>query len=362
MSKFYFIDNELKVVGKYNGEKIEEIFDYEDQIIGNIYRGRVESRNKNLNASFVNIGEEEYGYLAFHDGGDLHEQSELLVQVKKTQQGKGARLTAEISVGNDVVRIFPNKRFKKFSKKILEKNIGRILADTHELLKEHRQGILFRTKAQELTKKELQQHLKYYYQVAQKLETEVNKRPTPKLLYTEHFLSDYYRFSDKSYPWLVNTKGLVSDVDNNITYDSTFSLRFHPKLLFDYKRLFEKKLFFDDGWSIVIEKTEAAILIDVNSGMSINGKNFEETAFLVNSMAAKEIMRQIRLRNLSGIILIDFLKMKEEENRQHLMSLVGSEMLKDRSTVNLYGFTSLGLMELSRKNMGFALCNKLEEK
>lgn len=362
MNKFYFIDNQLKLAGKFDTEKLEEIFDYESHMIGNIYRGRIESRNDNLGASFVNIGEGESGYLSYEDGGNLHENTEVLVQVKKTATGKGPRLTREISVGNDVVRIFPNKHFKKFSRKLSQDEICHILANTLEIVKQYPQGVLFRTKAKDLNREELVEILQYYYPLAENLELEINRRPTPKLLYTEHPLKDYYRRSDKSLPWIVNLETRLPFLQREVLYDSTFSLRFHPKLLFDYKSLFEKHIKLEGGASIVIEKTEAAIMVDVNSSSEEQGQNFEEMAFHVNCIALEEIMRQIRLRNLSGIILIDFLKMNLECHKRELEKRMGKEFLKDKSTINLYGFTGLGLMELSRKNIGFSLQNKLESK
>ncbi|MDO5715069.1 MAG: ribonuclease E/G [Tissierellia bacterium] len=355
MKDFYFTDDHFKVCGLYENE-LKEIFDYEKMHIGRIYRGRIENIDPSLNAAFVNLGEDRNGYLELDFHSVFHEKDELIVQITKQRPGKGPVLTSEISLSHPFFVLFPFSRFKKFSRKLQKREISKLIVATKDILEKYSGGILFRTGSAAVSTEKLNRELKLYVQKANNLRRELGKRPTPKLLYTPDSRMNYYLKSDPVIPWITNDPTFKRKFET-VEYRRDFSIQYHPGIWRDYLSLFEKIIPLANGSHIIIEEMEALTAIDVDSA-SVNGKNNSPNdPYQINIVASREILRQIKLRNLSGIIIIDFLKMKKSHREKFLIDI---KKLQRAQNVHLdiYGFTKLGLLECSRVNQGPKLIYK----
>lgn len=353
----YYIDDNLKLIIGYSN-RIESIYDYENVLIGNIYRGRVEDVLDSMNAAFVNIGEEKNAYLSLKDTRyTLHEGDEILVQIKKVpSENKAVKITTELSLGGKYLVYFPEDDFIKFSNKLEKEDIKRFK-------KIGEKGVLYRTKSRGASLEDLQSEINYFKKVSKSILLQKDKRPTPKLIYNKNGAADYiFKNIDKSDEILTNNKELYKDLkDNfNITCDESFGLKYSSDLFLDYKTLFNERVELLNGGNIVIEETESLTAIDVNTASFLGDNSFEDTVFENNIVAAKEIARQIRLRNISGIILVDFVDMKKKSHRNELLKVLKEEFLKDESKSEVYGYTRLNLVEISRKNNGEELRLKLD--
>lgn len=350
----YFIDVKNNLMGSFEEGKLTSIKNIDRQTkIGSVYRGRVKKILPQISAAFVDIGFKEDAYLSLSDVEpkdlNLKEGMEILVQIKKVMESpKGHRVTMEISVGGKYVVLF-FKKFKKYSGKLGKEEIerlGKIDLNTNF-------GILFRTAAGKASEKdilaeagELEEKLKY-------IDGERNFLPVPKLIYEEN---EVFRFIKDNCDMeiLVNDTEMFNLYKNlgTLALDKNFSILHDMSLSNDYKNLFENTVKLPSGGDIVIEKTTALCSIDVNSQDNLTEKDMEETAYRTNVEAAAEGARQIILRNISGIIFFDFINMKDDSHKEKLLQKLAKSFEKDGSKTFIYGYTNLGLVEVSRKNYG----------
>lgn len=358
MNKFY-IDNNLKIAIKYNNG-IEKIIDYDETKIKNIYRARVKSVVKNMECAFIDIGDEE-GFLSFKDSiGKLVEGDDILVQVKKIPgEDKSNKLTMELSLDGKYMVVFSNKSFVKFSKKI-SKESYKFLKELS--LKNDLSGVLFRTNAEGICEEDILEEYKKLKSLLENILKEKNLRPTPKLIYNSSPLLEFIRDNVKDEEILVNDKKIYLDLKEkyNIKLDESFGIRYNLELLKEYKKLFNKVVEVEGGSNIIIEHTSAMTTIDVNSANFNDGDLREKTIFDVNRLCAYEIVKQIKLRKISGIIIIDFIDMAKGQYKDEILLLM-KELLKDEPDIKVHGYTNLNLMELSKANRGIMLINKLEK-
>ncbi|WP_162799486.1 ribonuclease E/G [Peptoniphilus mikwangii] len=355
----YYIDNDLKVAIYYDG-KINRIQDLEESRIRDIYRGRVENIVHSMNAVFVNIGTEN-GYLNLEDiDGDIKVGDDILVQIKKIpEENKLVKLTMELSVDGKYIIYFPMEKFVKFSKNLNfeKKNELKKFA-----VKNNLRGVLFRTNANNAQTDEILEEYSELFDIGNKLIREKNLRPTPKLIYCKSGVEDFLRDNVVDEDVIINDIQLYNTYKNkyNLIYDKDFKIIYNREILEDYKKLFLKTVKLKSGANIVIEETAALSSIDVNTANFVGNLDFEDTIFKVNEEAAVEIARQIILRNISGIIIIDFIDMKTYSEKKKILKILQREFKKDFSRTVVYGFTKLNLVEISRKNLGVKLKNKLE--
>ncbi|RVU54967.1 ribonuclease E/G [Anaerosphaera multitolerans] len=356
----FYIDDFLKVAIKYEDD-IKRIIDFDDSNLYSIYRGRVHKISKSMNCAFVDIGLDKYGYLELNDSiGDIKETDEILVQVKKIPEGdKAVKLTMEISFSGQQIVFFPQRKFLKFSRKLEESERKLLLKIAQENKME---GVLFRSGAKSFLGSDLVEEYINLKTNAEAVLREINLRPTPKLLYTKDKLSEFlnanYREGDKV---IINSPKLYSLYSEkyNTVYKQGFKISYNPILFNKYKSLFQKKIELENGTNIIIERTEALCVIDVNSASYKGNLDFEDGILQVNLRAAKEVAKQIILRNISGIIVVDFISMKKEEHKRKLLSALKTYFNEDYSQTKVFGFTNLGLVEISRKNSGKELKKKI---
>ncbi|MEF2641162.1 MAG: Rne/Rng family ribonuclease [Clostridia bacterium] len=369
-------------------EKYEEDFN-KKRIEGNIYLGKIQRVLPGLQAVFVDIGNNRNAFLHIKDivpkvsneTGNKNENFEdidikeyvkvgmpVIVQVKKDQiMQKGPRVSTHINMPGRFVVIMPGTKFITVSQKVENKEeINRL----KEIVKKNLNkdlGIIIRTSAIGKNEKEIKEDmneviakLEAVYSNLEKLENEKNFEP--KLLYTNNRVIDrlLVDMMDRGInKIIVNTEYMYNYIENILKkmkqHDFIkIELKNNVFDVYDIKKQLEKienrKIWLKCGGFITIDKTEALTAIDVNTGKYIGKKDLNDTIFTVNKEATIEIAKQLKLRDIGGIIIIDYIDMNEE-NRKKVLEIFKNCIKEDRSKVQIVGFTPLNLLELTRKHM-----------
>jgi len=353
--------------------RLYEVFSEEiESIRGNIYLGKVEKIVPALEAAFVNIGKGKNAFLRLKDltktyintilgSKKISEGSKILVQVKKDAFGnKGPQVTTKISLAGHFLVFFPLSKAKGISKKIFDKDErSRLKSILKKLLKEG-YGVVLRTASEGVEELEI---LEEYEKIKEEWENILKKfkrSRKPKILREEPETLDFIlreRLDGSIDEVIVNDLKVFEKVSSYISKMSKKPLVnlikgdvFDEYNIYDkLKELNSKVVDLENGGSIVIEVTEAMTVVDVNSSTYTKARNQRELSLNINLEAAKEICRQIRLRNIGGIIIIDFITMETEEDKQKVLEVLKKELLKDKAKTEVFGFTKLGLLEMTRK-------------
>lgn len=373
-----------------NGKLIEQYVEEEgkDRLEGNIYLGIVENVLPGMQAAFVNIGEEKNTFIHIRDvipkiseeTGNKNEDftdynirdylktgMPILVQVKKDSTNKkGARISTHLSIPGRFIVLMPNEKFITISQKIDdEKERERLRIIGNSIIPDE-YGTIIRTSAISKTQEDLLEDVNKIieqYKTIEKIfnQKKNNKNIKPQLLYKsegiiERLLTD---LMDKDlYKIYTNDKNVYEEVNNKLK-ETTKSIKTELKddILNMYnmekqlEELEKRKIWLKCGGFITIDKTEALTAIDVNSGKYTGGKDLEQTIFTVNKEATAEIAKQLRLRDIGGIIIIDYIDMKNKENEEKIVELFKECLKKDRSKTQIVGFSKLNLLEMTRKHM-----------
>jgi len=373
------------------------------QIDGNIYRGRVQNVLPGMEAAFVDIGTPKNAVLYRGDvrydrddvetasgggggggggGGPRIEQmlragQTILCQVTKNPIGaKGARLTQEVSLPGRFVVMVPNSSAFGISKRLDDaerKRLRRIVDDVRP--KGH--GLIVRTAAEGASQEELGHDVERLTAQWEAIEAEAGRSTAPGLLYREPDLAvrsvreefnREYRgvviddeelflevrdYIEHVNPELADRVELYDPVAENMPVFERFHV--HEQL---HKAL-DRKVWLPSGGSIIIERTEALTVIDVNTGKNVGTSNLEETVYRNNLEAAEEIARQLRLRDIGGIIVIDFIDMEIRENRDKVASALRSALARDKTRTQVFDISELGLIEMTRKRVSEGLVESL---
>ena len=352
---------------------------------GNIYIGIVKDVVKGMQAAFVDIGADKNSFIHLKDilpqvdekkevqnmDVEIEEivkpNQKLLVQVKKdSNDQKGARVSTHINLPSKYIALLPNTDIVTVSQKIEDKKEQeRLIKLVKENLSEGN-GAIIRTSAQNKEKEIIDDIKKIEKKWNNIIETSVNPNlKKAQLLYKsediiEKMLTDLS--DEKIDKIVVNSSKLKNELqkikDENIEYkDINIVLEKKSNILENYdiekqlERMQNRKIWLKCGGFITIDKTEALTAIDVNTGKYTGTKNLEQTVYRVNTEATVEIAKQLRLRDIGGIIIIDYIDMKSQENREKIEKLLKEELKKDRSKTQVEGFTKLDLMELTRKHI-----------
>ena len=374
--------NNRKIIALIEDEELVEKYEEDEEnksIEGNIYVGKVQNVLTGLQSAFVNIGEKRNAFIHVKDilpkvditkNEKVEEQSinklikpgdPLIVEVKKEAvDKKGPRLSTHISLTSRFVVFMPNADFVTVSQKIEDEPEKERLKQIVKKYLPEGTGAIIRTVAENHSEEEIKNDI---------LKT-IEKWKNIKLKKVQKFPQKIY---DKGG---VLKKTIVDLVDNNLDkiiiedendfetiksileeIDSKIKLEIDSEILQKYslekqlKATENKKVWLKSGAFITIDKTEALIAVDVNSGKFIGKNDAEETITSVNIEAAREIAKQIRLRDISGIIVIDFIDMHKEENKKAVIQEIVKCSKKDRSKVQVEEFTKLNLMEITRKHI-----------
>ena len=357
-------------------------------LVGNIYAGRVARVLPGMQSAFVDIGLERAAFLHVADIWDrkstpieqtLAEGQPLLVQVVKDPIGsKGARLSTQVSIAGRLLVYLPHESHIGISQKI-EDESGR--AALRERLKElvapdEKGGFIVRTLAGSATEDELRSDLAYLKELWKAISERALGAAPPKLLYQDLSLAQRVLRDMVSGA----TARVVVDSRENFQKLAAFAERYMPQVrerlehyggerpLFDLyniepeiERALARRVDLKSGGTLVIDQTEALTTIDVNTGGFVGSRNFDDTVFKTNLEAAQAIARQLRLRNLGGIIIVDFIDMDSAEHRNAVLDELRRAMARDRTRVTLNGFTQLGLVEMTRKRTRESLAHVLCE-
>jgi len=358
---------------------------------GNIYKGRVVSVEANLQAAFVDIGTGKNAFLPFSEihpeyyaseaDQDRHwkdlaikkviqEGQELLIEVVKEATGnKGANMTTFLSLPGRYVVLLIGSSSKGISRQIDNREQRTKLREMLESCKlPEGVGYIIRTASKNITKKALTTDVRFLINLWKDIKEKGQSLPPASLVYQEQnvvarFLRDH--FTEDIQEILVDSQDAYSQVSNFIellpaAQQKKTSARLHkgPRPLLNsfnveeqIEQIYQPTVKLPSGGSIVINPTEALVAIDVNSGRTDKNNNFEETIFLANMEAAEELARQLQLRDLGGLIVVDFIDMRSNANIREVEKKVKSCMKRDKAKVDFCRISKFGLMQISRQKM-----------
>jgi len=364
--------------------------DDDSQIHGNIYLGRVQNVLPGMEAAFVDIGTPKNAVLyrgdVQFDKEDVVEQGAdpRIEQVLKARQlilcqvtknpiaAKGGRLTQEVSLPGRFVVLIPDSRTYGISKRLPEGERRR-LRGILDRIKPEQHGIIVRTAAENATEHELTTDMTRLLAQWDAIRSAAEKANSPTLLYREPPLAVRVireEFTSEYRGVVIDDPVLFAEVRDYIqAFNPEFADRvelYNPSAdelpLFEQYRVHEqllkaldKKVWLPSGGSLIIEHTEALTVIDVNTGKNVGKSNLEETVFYNNLEAAEEIARQLRLRDIGGIIVIDFIDMEIRENRRKVLESFKDALARDKTRTQVFEISELGLVEMTRKRIGEGL-------
>ncbi len=390
MKQFVFTElNKRKLGILFEDGKAMEIRCYEDgSILGNVYRARVSNLSPNINAAFVDIKKGESCYLSMDDyhGEKLKVGDLVTVQIVSDKiKTKRYAVTTDVSLQGDyaVTTLFApvgvsskiadsvrKKELKILMQKLLaaEKDAQLYLTEGNtvetERIKKLDIGGIIRTQAEHaedaVIEHEIEEQARLLYSIMKKSEYATQYTC---LYHTEvEYIKDIRRLHALQEMEIVTDIPEVTEAIPGIPlYTDEYSLTLRYSLAGLLEKTLSKRAYLKSGAYLVIEPTEAMTVIDVNSGKSIKGKNAEEQFLKINIEAAKEIARQLRLRNISGIVMIDFINMKEETHNQELIKKLAEYVRMDPVRTTVVDMTRLGLVELTRQKGKRALYEVFSE-
>ena len=362
-------------------------------IVGNIYNGRVSRVLPGMQSAFVDIGLDRAAFLHVADirnsmqEGDavkpieklLYEGNSIVVQVIKDAIGtKGARLSTQISLAGRLLVYLPQESYIGISQRIEDNSEREMLREKLQqiLPPEEKGGYIIRTMAETADEDDLRADLEYLHRLWHDIEQQSIVIAAPVLLYQDLDLSHRVLrdFVDD------NTDRILVDSRENYHRLVRFSRNYMTNIaervtlytgdrpLFDLYGVEEeidkslaKRVNLKSGGYVIIDQTEALTTMDVNTGGFVGVRNFDDTIFKTNLEAAQVIARQLRLRNLGGIIIIDFIDMDSEEHRNAVLAELKKALQKDRTRITINGFSALGLVEMTRKRTRESLAQVLCE-
>ena len=359
------------------------------EIHGNVYLGKVQNVLPGMEAAFVDIGTPKNavlyrGDLQF-DEQDMEDASpvkieealkvnqKIIAQVTKNPiSHKGARLSQEISIAGRFVVLIPESKTFGISKRLPDSERRR-LRSILDRIKPAEHGIIVRTAAEGVTEEEISLDLTRLIEQWESINSLAKKAKVPSLLYREPELVFRYireEFNKDFRGVLIDDQELFEKVKN---YAESVAPAIADRVSFYDKReeklsLFErhhvheqlmksldKKVWLPSGGSLIIESTEALTVVDVNTGKNVGSSSLEETVLSNNLEAAEEIAHQLRLRDIGGIIVIDFIDMELEKNREVVANSLREALLRDKTRTQVFDISELGLVEMTRKRIGEGL-------
>jgi ribonuclease G len=390
---YIFIDskNDIEKVGIIEDDRLVEFYtDAKDdrKQVGNIYRGKAVNVLQGMEAAFVDIGEGKNAYLYVKDAlpkesmyknipvkiDDIVKNGEdIIVQVlKESSENKGPKITTHITLPGRFLVLTPFSHKISVSRKIHEEYEVNRLQDIGKEMQKEDMGVIFRTKALGIEKEVLIDEYHTLIAIYKRIEKEKNFLPCPKLIYKEMDLAHQIvrdAFSDKidkivindkeKYNSLLGFQDIISpNLKEKLFYDKDFDVAFQDNIGREIQTALERKVNLESGGYIVIDETEALTAIDVNTGKFIGDKSLEDTIVKTNLEAVQEISRQIRLRDIGGIIIIDFIDMRTKDDISLVLDELEKDLSLDRNKTNIIGITKLGLVEMTRKKVRNSLRTK----
>lgn len=325
-----------------------------------IYAGRVERIVSGMKAAFVDIGQEKNGFLPLEERSQsanvpkLQTGDTVLVQVKKEAQGtKGAFLTRDITLCGESVILMPMNRYVGASSRIEDDTERKALIALGKQIANGAHGLIMRNAALNAREEEIRAEVDALLSVFHTIRSAAPTAHVPSMVHKprtqlDSLLDDYkHRGIDRI---ITNDTMLAEQMENIAPVTiATDELMHIARLDHQRDKALQRHVWLDSGASLVIDPCEAMTLIDVNTAKFTGKRDLGETILKTNLEACKEIARQVRLRNLSGIILIDMIDMEKPEYHQQVLDALQAAFSADRVKTVIHGFTSLGLIEMTRK-------------
>ena len=364
-----------------------------ERLVGNIYYGKVQNVLPGMQAAFVDIGLERNAFLYagdiqvdrsdFHFRDFVQEEEErlpigniadmvkpgqeIMVQVVKEPVGtKGARVTTQITLAGRTLVLMPTVDYVGVSRRIGDEEERTRLRAILDTIKPKGMGVIVRTAAVGKTLEEFEPDIRFLERLWQRIFKKKALQSAPRLLHAEEpliFRTIRDLFTPDIEKLVINDSEFYERVqiianiispqlkDRVVLYQGEEELFDRFDLESKIEKALSKKVWLPNGGYIVIDQTEALTSIDVNTGRFVGTDNLQETITEANCEAAKEIARQLRLRDISGIVIVDFIDMEDIADKERVLDTLKHELKKDRTKSNVLGITQLGLVEMTRKKM-----------
>ena len=411
MKKEIFINEsmgETRIAIQEDSKLVEVYVEQQDnqRMVGNVYKGKVENVLPGMQAAFVDIGYELNAFLPFSEIGnseyiieessndrnrgsskhskkienievDLKTNQEIFVQViKEPFAGKGPRVTTEVALPGRLLVLVPNANYIGISKKIWDKFERRRLKKIAQRLRTDDAGVIIRTVAEGKSEEHIENDFNILLDNWQKIKNKSEREEAPILVYedletassvvrdlltldVEKIIIDSKRLYRKTQRYLEDVS--PSLLERLELYKLKAPLFESFGIESEIEKLMRPKAWLKSGAYLIIEKTEAMVVVDVNSGRFVGKKMHEENSLKINMETAREVARQLRLRDLSGLIVIDFIDMQLEENRKKVYHELRKELKKDRAKVAGAPITEFGLLEMTRQRIRVSLLDSMSE-
>lgn len=390
-------ENRLALVE--DGELVELYIERQNnrRMVGNIYKGRVANVLPGMQAAFVDIGIEKNCFLYVKDALEqdlfnrdepcykdisitdvVKQGQEIIVQVIREPLGtKGARVTTNITLPGRYLVLMPNTTYIGVSRRIVCSEERERLREEIEQLRPCNMGIIVRTVAEGKDKGDFNEDIKFLLKLWQKIEREKNIGLAPRLIHRDFdlisktirdtFSKDIDEFiindSEEYHNALELVELLSPSLKSRISYfNETIEIFDYYRIESQINKSLNRKIWLKSGGYIVIDSTEALTVIDVNTGKYVGSIDLEDTVLNTNLEAADEIAKQLRLRDIGGIIIIDFIDMTGGEDNQKVIDVLGKALNKDKTRSKVLGMTQLGLVEMTRKKVRLGLDRLLQKK
>ena len=366
-----------------NGILLEKHEEHENQkrLEGNIYLGKVQNVLSGMQSAFIDIGEEKNTLIKLKDvlpkvdeknnkinledkniTSFIKSGQDIVVQIKKDGTlTKGAKVSTHINLPGRFIALLPNSNFITVSQKIENEEEKQRLTKIVKGALPQNTGAIIRTAAENKSLEVIKQDIEKLLNKWEKIQEQLEKSEAPKLLYDNQALvrRTIIDILDRDLEKIIVNDQNAYNILLNILqeFDLKIELRENEDLFMRYglkaqiEKMSHRKIWLKCGGFITIDKTEALTAIDVNTGKFVGKKNMEKTVYQVNKEATAEIAKQLRLRDIGGIIIIDYIDMQKEENKKEIENLLKQELKKDRTKCQVEGFTKLNLLEMTRKNM-----------
>ena len=391
---------ESRVAILENGRLMELHVEREPKIVGNIYKGRVTKVLKGMDAAFVDIGIELNAFLSVSDvvpqdedeasNGRfnrrelppitelLHANQEILCQVVRAPMGtKGARITTRLSVpGRYMVLMLNSGAYTGVSRKIEDPEERQRLRAIANALRPETYSVIVRTEAEGKSEEELRQDLHFLLDMAARIESKAAHSAAPALVHgdlnlilrliRDAFTRDVNRVVVDTPSAYENVLELVEMISPHLKnriflYDEPLPVFHAYNIELEIERTLRRKVWLPSGGHLVFDQAEALIAIDVNTGRFVGSVELAETVLTTNLQAAEEVARQLRLRDLGGIIVVDFIDMDNPKHRQQVTKVFEEALKRDRAKIKMHNISPLGLVEMTRKRTGESLAGLLTE-
>ena len=375
-----------------NGTAVEHYVAGADDpsMVGNIYLGRVQNVLPGMEACFVDIGAARNGVLYAQEVGIAADEGDevprietvlkpgqpILVQVTKDpMRAKGARLTAQVSLAGRHLVLVPRAGSIGVSRRLPEDERTRLRDIAAGLLPEGF-GVIVRTAAEGAARQDLERDLERLQALWAQIERDAAETQAPALIYKEPQLElrvlrdlfnrdvarcivDDVALAAKLRDYIdLTTPDLASRLE---LYDGALPIFEEFRVIEQIRKSLDRRVWLPSGGHIVIERTEAMTVIDVNTGKYVGKSHLEETVFRTNKEAAVEIVRQLRLRDIGGIIVVDFIDMEQADNRAEVLRVFRSEIEHDRTRTQVFEMSPLGIVQLTRKNVSAGILEAFSE-